>query len=88
MKTCKPDSRLQCDRIATALAMVSAGMRVTIVPKLASRDIIHPNIVCRASASEEIHRAIHLMKRRNAKLTPAAEKLPATLFLSDSEAVK
>ncbi len=75
MKACKPDSRLRCDQIATALALVSAGMGVTIVPKLASRDIIHPNIVCRPFAAKGLYRSIHLMKRRNAKLTPAAERL-------------
>lgn len=86
IKTCQAGSRLQCDQIATALAMVSAGMGVAIVPTLASRDIIHPNIVCRAFASEGIYRAIHLMKRRNEKLTPAVEKLLATLVKSGSEA--
>jgi DNA-binding transcriptional LysR family regulator len=87
LKTCKPDSLLQCDQIATALAMVSAGMGVTIVPKLASRDIVHPNIVCRPFASEGIHRTIHLMKRRNAKLTPAVDKLLGTLISADASRI-
>jgi LysR family hydrogen peroxide-inducible transcriptional activator len=85
MKGCKPGSRLRCDQIATALAMVSAGMGVAIVPKLASRDISHANVICRAFASEGIHRTIHLMKRRNTKLSPAVEKLTNCLFKSGSE---
>ncbi|MBN8458139.1 MAG: LysR family transcriptional regulator [Verrucomicrobia bacterium] len=74
---CKPDFQLQCDQIATALAMVSAGMGVTIVPKLAAHGIPHPNITCRAFAGAGIHRPIHLMKRRNTKLSPPADRLLA-----------
>lgn len=82
LKLCRigmPNPGLQCDQLATALAMVSAGMGVTIVPKLASREIVRPNIVCRAFAGKGLHRVIHLMKRRNTQLTPAAQTLLATL---------
>ncbi len=77
--SCKPDFRLQCDQIATALAMVSAGMGVTIVPKLAAREIPHANITCRAFAGTGLHRPIHLLKRRGPKLSPAAEMLLSAL---------
>jgi LysR family hydrogen peroxide-inducible transcriptional activator len=87
MKVCTPDFRLQCDQIATALAMVSAGMGVTIVPELASRDIPHPNILFRSFAPKGLHRSIHLMKRRNGKLTSAAESLLSVLFQQDSASV-
>ena len=76
---CKQDYRLQCDQISTALAMVSAGMGVTIVPKLASRDIPHTNIVCRSFAGKGLDRPIHLLKPRRARLSAAAEKLLAAL---------
>ncbi len=79
------DLRLQCDQIATALAMVSAGMGVTIVPKLASRDIPHPNVVCRSFANKGLHRSVHLLKRRNSKLTPAAGRLLHALLKPGGE---
>lgn len=83
LKVCKidePDPGLQCDQIATALAMVSAGLGVTIVPKLASRNLGLADIVCRAFAGNGLHRAIHLMKRSNSKLTPAAAQLMQVLL--------
>lgn len=72
---CKQEYRLECDQISTALAMVSAGMGVTIVPKLASRDIPHANIVCRAFAGKGLDRPIHLLKPQRARLSAAADKL-------------
>ena len=88
MKVCTPDFRLQCDQIATALAMVSAGMGVTIVPELASRDIPHANIIFRSFAPKDLHRSIHLMKRRNGELTSAAESLLSVLFQPHSASVE
>lgn len=79
MKVCTPDFRLQCDQIATALAMVSAGMGVTIVPELASRDTPHANVVFRSFAPKPQHRSIHLLKRRSGKLSAAAERLLSAL---------
>lgn len=66
---------LQCDQLATALAMVAAGMGVTIVPKLAAADLSRPEVVIRPFAGEGMHRVIGLLKRRGAKLTPAANQL-------------
>lgn len=85
-ESCKPSVGLECDQIATALAMVSAGMGVTIVPKLALSDVSHPNIVCRPFAGKGLHRSIQLMKCRRSKLTPAAEKLLASLIKPGIEA--
>jgi len=78
LKVCKindPNPGLQCDQIATALAMVSAGLGVTIVPKLASRHLGHANVVCRPFAGNGLSRTIHLLKRATSKLSPAAGKL-------------
>lgn len=76
---CKSDSPLQCDQMATALAMVSAGLGVTIVPKLAARALCHANVVCRPFAAPGLDRPIHLLKRRGPPLTPAAARLLSTL---------
>ena len=78
-RECKQDFRLQCDQISTALAMVSGGMGVTIVPKLASLEVRHENIVCRKFAGKGLDRPIHLLKPQRAHLSAAAEKLLAVI---------
>lgn len=75
---------LLCDQISTAVAMVSAGLGVTIVPKLASRDITRPDVVCRPFAGKGLHRVVHLLKRKTGRLSPAAERLMSHL-LPDKE---
>lgn len=76
---CKQDYRLQCDQISTAVAMVSAGMGVTIVPKLASRDITLANVTYRSFAGKGLERPVHLLKPSRSQLSAAAEKLLAVL---------
>lgn len=75
-RACKQDFRLQCDQIATALAMVSSGMGVTIVPELAAVQL-PPDVVCRPFARQGPDRPINLLKRRADKPAPPAEKLMA-----------
>jgi len=75
-RICKPHISLQCDQISTALAMVSAGMGVSIVPKVACR-AIPSNIICRPFAGKGLDRPINLLKRRATKTAPGAEKLIA-----------
>lgn len=70
-----PNPGLQCDQIATALAMVAAGMGVTVVPQIAAREQTRGDIVCRPFADRGLHRVISLMKRRGSRLSPAAERL-------------
>ncbi|MBB5351000.1 LysR family hydrogen peroxide-inducible transcriptional activator [Haloferula luteola] len=83
LKLCRirnPNSGLQCDQIATALAMTEAHMGITVVPKLAARDHLRPGVVCRPFAGNGLHRVIHLIKRRDTRLSPAAEKLLSVLI--------
>ncbi|GAA5481275.1 LysR family transcriptional regulator [Haloferula sargassicola] len=78
LKLCRirnPNPGLQCDQIGTALAMTAAGMGVTIVPKLAAGDHARPDLVFRPFAGDGLHRSINLLKRRGAKLSPAAVRL-------------
>lgn len=78
LRLCKirePDPGLQCDQLATALAMVAAGLGVTVVPKLATRSLATPGIVFRPFAGKGLHRSISLMKRRGTRDTPAAAEL-------------
>lgn len=71
----EPDPGLQCDQIGTALSMVAAGLGVTVVPKLATRNRSLDGIVVRPFAGKGLHRVIALMKRRGSKDSPAAAAL-------------
>lgn len=71
----RPNPSLQCDQLPTALAMVSAGMGITVVPQLAARDHDRPDVVFRPFAGKGLHRVISLMKRRSTRLSPAAGRL-------------
>jgi LysR family hydrogen peroxide-inducible transcriptional activator len=71
--------RLQCDQLATALALVSSGLGVTVVPQLAARDHARGNVVFRPFAGEGLFRVISLMRRKGAKPSPAAARLLAHL---------
>lgn len=78
LRVCKirdPNPSLRCDQLSTALAMVTAGLGVTIVPKLAVREGTDHTIVFRSFAGEGLHRVISLMKRRGVGTSPAAEEL-------------
>jgi LysR family transcriptional regulator, hydrogen peroxide-inducible genes activator len=78
LRLCKirePDPGLQCDQLGTALSMVAAGLGVTVVPKLATRNRALDGIVLRPFAGKGLHRVIALLKRRGSKDTPAAAEL-------------
>ncbi|WP_367870526.1 LysR family transcriptional regulator [Luteolibacter sp. Populi] len=78
LRLCKirePDPGLQCDQLGTALSMVASGLGVTVVPKLATRNRAMDGIVLRPFSGKGMYRLIALMKRRDAKDTPAAAEL-------------
>lgn len=82
LKLCRirqPNPRLQCDQIPTALAMVAAGMGITIAPKLAARDFARPGVVHRPFAGDGLFRSINLLKKRDVKLSAAASRLLKSL---------
>lgn len=77
LRICKirdPNPGLRCDQVATALAMVAAGLGVSVVPKLATRDTAS-GIVFRRFAGDGLHRSISLMRKKNTRNSPAAEEL-------------
>lgn len=74
---------LRCDQLSTALAMVAAGLGVTVVPKLAAKAQADSAIVFRPFAGAGLFREISLMKRRGIKTSRATEELLA-LFLGNS----
>lgn len=71
----QPDPGLQCEQLGTALAMVAAGLGVTVVPQLATRSRRMDGIVVRPFAGPGLHRVIALLKRRGSRETPAVTEL-------------
>lgn len=69
------DPQLECDQISTALAMVSAGIGIAVVPELASRTHKSSSLVFRPFAQPVPERSINLLKRRAAPLTKPATEL-------------
>jgi len=66
---------LRCDQLATALAMVEAGLGVSVVPKLAARDFAHRDLVFRPFAGGGLAREVSLLRRKDVRLGPATEAL-------------
>ncbi len=79
-----PNPRLQCDQLATALALVSSGLGVTVVPQLAGRDHARGSVVFRPFANNGLFRVISLMKRRGVKPSPGAAKLLTCMMQAES----
>jgi LysR family hydrogen peroxide-inducible transcriptional activator len=78
LKVCRLDRldpRLECDQLETALAMVEAGMGISIVPELAARSRPLPGVAICRFAEPVPERTISLMKRRGAPLSSAATEL-------------
>lgn len=71
----EPNLGLQCGQIATALAMVAAGLGVTVIPQSAVSHIAYANVVSRAFRGKGVTRMIYLVRRKHGSLTPAAEKM-------------
>ncbi|MDQ8195474.1 LysR substrate-binding domain-containing protein [Coraliomargarita sp. SDUM461004] len=68
-------SRLQCDQLETAIAMVAANLGVAVVPQLAVADRKVSNVVFREFASPVPARKIYLLHRSGTQLSKAAKKL-------------
>ena len=78
LKVCRLDRldpRLECDQLETVLAMVEAGMGISIVPDLAIRSRSLAGVAIRPFADPVPERTISLMKRRGAPLSSAATEL-------------
>lgn len=78
LKVCRLDRldpRLECDQLETALAMVAAGMGISIVPDLAVGSRPLPGIAICSFAEPVPERTISLMKRRGVPLSTAATEL-------------
>jgi LysR family hydrogen peroxide-inducible transcriptional activator len=68
-------SRLQCDQLETAIAMVSANLGIAVVPQLAVSDRKVANVVFRKFAKPMPQRKIYLLHRSGTQLSKAAKTL-------------
>lgn len=78
LKVCrlkKLDSRLECDQLGTALAMVASGMGFAIVPEFAARFHEGSQVTFRRFSNPDPERTISLLKRRAVPLTKAGKEL-------------
>lgn len=78
-RTSQSKHSLQCDQLATALAMVVAGFGVTLVPKLGAQMAAHNQICLREFGGKSAFRTVYLLTRKEVKLNAAAESLLKTL---------
>jgi LysR family hydrogen peroxide-inducible transcriptional activator len=69
------DSRLECDQLGTALAMVSSGMGIAVVPEFAANFHEGSPLVFRRFANPVPERTICLLKRRAVPLSKGAKEL-------------
>ena len=69
------DSRLECDQLGTALAMVGSGMGVAVVPEFAAHFHEGSSLVIRRFANPVPERTISLLKRRAIPLSKPAREL-------------
>ncbi len=66
---------LECDQLETALAMVSAGMGVAVVPELATQAHASKAVVFRKFSNPVPERTVTVMKRRALPLSKPAKEL-------------
>lgn len=71
--------RLECEQLETLLALVGAGLGIGIVPEMAAarHQGYDDAVVIREFKTPQPTRAVNLVKRRAASLSPAAEALLA-----------
>ncbi len=82
LKVCRLESverNLQCDQLDTALAMVSANLGVSLIPKLAVRRELQDRVTIRSFRKPWPTRTIYLLKKKGVKLSKASEKLVKVL---------
>jgi DNA-binding transcriptional LysR family regulator len=60
--------------LSTSLGLVEAGLGISVLPQMATPQGEHPFLVTRPIGNPEISRMIGVVRRRGARLSPAAER--------------
>ncbi|MDP0491174.1 MAG: LysR substrate-binding domain-containing protein [Verrucomicrobiota bacterium JB023] len=73
------EGMVSCDQLETALAMVAAGLGVTVVPDLATRKSMPQGVTLRSFDGEGAYRAVNFARKKSHRLSRAAEALLAEM---------
>ena len=71
---------LEVDQLATVMGMVRAGMGISVVPALTLFHFQHPDVETRLLQWPGLQRSIYLIRRRDKRLSLAAQALHAHLM--------
>lgn len=71
--------RLEAQRPSTAMGLVAAGAGIVILPRMTRRKGMYPQIRDVRLVEPVVERELALIKRRDASLSPAAERLYASI---------
>lgn len=74
--------RLEAQRPSTAMGLVAAGAGIVILPRMTRRKGMYPQIRDVRLVEPVVERELALIKRRDASLSPAAERLYACIATS------
>ena len=75
----KPQVALELAQPSSVLAMVEANLGVAVVPRLVAPDLDHKALVTRNLTRPSVSRTIHLLRRRDRSLSPAASAVWSAL---------
>lgn len=70
----KLDWFYEVTHLSTSLGLVEANLGISVIPRLATPQDDHPILVSRPIGPPTVARTIGVVRRRNANLSPAAEK--------------
>ncbi|MBO9403387.1 LysR substrate-binding domain-containing protein [Shimia sp. R9_3] len=73
-------SRFSAHNLTSILGLVRAGIGITILPEMAASSAGHTDLVFRPIADEKAKRHIHLLRRADSAMSPAAQRLEADIL--------
>ncbi len=87
-QTLHANALLSAHNITSIMAMVHANIGVTILPEMVSKTAVSSSLVFRPLVSPCAERQIHLLRRADSELSPAARMLEQHIFQTVSEIQK
>ncbi|WP_127903146.1 LysR substrate-binding domain-containing protein [Solirhodobacter olei] len=74
------DWKYEVTHLSTSLGLVEAGLGIAVLPRMATPIDEHPILMTRPVVDPTITRTIGIVRRRNASLSPAAERFHELLL--------